>query len=226
MAQLLFDRDSTNTHLNITKRHTRLCRQVPGAEDLITAIQPPYDALIEKQKATNQAKENREMAYDDVMFNDTILDDRVRSAFERCKQYDRDNPGRPLLLLVFPDGKYSGIVKTAFTKEPDVVANLVARIKSLGDDHELNDLVAYLEEGITQCRDALNAYHDSIKKQKEAEALEDIAKSNLNRQYEFNYLDAVKKFGKSFANRLFPVIHSSSRNRVDETNDESNQTDE
>ena len=226
MAQLLYERHSTHVHLNSTKRHMRLCRQVNGTEALITAIELPYNELLEKQKATKLAKENREVAYDDVLFHDNILDDKVRSCFDRCKNYDRDNPGRSVLKLVFPDGKFSGIVNAPLDKEPDKVSEIVARIKSLGADHELNDLVAYLQEGIDNCHNALAVYHTTIKEQKAAEALEDIAKSNLARQYEFNYLDAVKKFGRGFTNRLFPVIYSSPKNDVEENDEENDQTDE
>ncbi len=225
MAQLLYDRDSTKIHLNSTKRHTRLCRHVPGTEVLIKAIETQYNALIEKQNETLQAEENRETAYDDVQFHDNVMDDKVHSAFEQCKQYDRDNPGRSVLKSVFTEGKYSGIVNAALTREADMVAGLVARLESLGADHQLNRLVAYLQEGIDKCREALANYHNAIRKQKEAEAQEEIAKSNLAKQYEFNYLDSVKMFGKSFANRLFPVIHSSRKNQAGKKEKEITQTD-
>lgn len=45
-----------------------------------------------------------------------------------------------------------------------------------------------------------------------AEALESIAKVNLTRQYEQNIYAASSKFGKSFANRLFPAISSPLKN--------------
>ncbi|WP_180327192.1 hypothetical protein [Labilibaculum manganireducens] len=35
-------------------------------------------------------------------------------------------------------------------------------------------------------------------------ANEEVAQANLRKQYEFNYLDAIKIFGKTFANRLLP----------------------
>jgi hypothetical protein len=224
MAQLLYDRHSTKIHLSIVKRHKRLCKQIPGAEELIIAVDPFYDDLLKKQATTLIAEENKEVAYDNVQLNDRNLDDRVRSAFEKCKQYDRDNPGRPVLNQVFPDGKFSTIVNTPLKDEPDEVAKLVARIEALGTEHVLNELVAYLNEGIDKCRQALNTYYEAIKAQKSKEAEEAISKSNLSRQYEFNYLDAVKKFGKNFANRLFPVINNSTRSTVDNNNEENTTT--
>ncbi len=226
MAQLLYDRHSTKIHLSIVKRHRRLCKQIPGAEELITTIDPFYNDLLEKQSAAFLAEENKEAAYDDVHFHDRNLDDRVRSSYEKFKQYDRDNPGRPVLNQVFPDGKFSDIVNAPLRKEPDEVANLVTRIEALGAEHELNELATYLNEGIDKCRQALNAYYEAIKTQKLKEAEEEISKSNLGRQYEFNYLDAVKKFGRNFANRLFPVINNSARNKLDVQDEEMAPTDE
>ncbi len=180
---------------------------------------------MEKQTATSVAEENKEAAYDDVQFNDRNLDDRVRSAFEKCKQYDRDNPGRPILNQIFPDGKFPGIVNAPLRDEPDEVAKLITRIEALGAKHELNELVAYLNEGIEKCRQALNTYYEAIKTQKSKEADEEIFKSNLSRQYEFNCLDAVKKFGKNFANRLFPIINNSTRERLNNNDEENTSTD-
>ena len=48
MAQFLYERHSTNVHLNIVKRHIRLARQIKGAEDLVTAIEPLYNELAAK----------------------------------------------------------------------------------------------------------------------------------------------------------------------------------
>ena len=226
MAQLLYDRHSTKIHLSIVRRHKRLCRQIPGAEALITAIDPFHNDLLEKQSATWEAEENKEGAYDDVQFHDRNLDDRVRSVYEKGKQYGRENPGRPVLKLIFPDGKFSGITNAPLREEPDEVAQLVTRIEALGADHELHAHVAYLNEGIEKCRQALEAYYEAIKQQKLKEAAEEISKSNLGRQYEFNYLDAVKKFGRNFANRLFPVINNSTRRKIDDNDDENTPTDE
>ncbi len=220
MAQLLYEKQSTKVHLNATNRHIRLCRRSSGTEQAITAIEPFYKTLVEKQQATEEASLKREMAHDDVYHFDDILDDEVRSCFEDCKQYDRKNPGRPALNLVFPDGKFTTIINTPLDNEPDKVEQLVSRIESLGAEHPLNKLVAGLKSGIANCRAALVAYHDSITTQKSAEAVEEIAKANLRRQYEFNYLDLVKQFGKRHANRFFPVLRSNNKaSNTDEAED-------
>ncbi len=217
MAQLLYERQSTKAHLNAVSRHIRLCRRASGTEEVIAAINPYYKALIEKQNASEEAKQKREMAYDDVIFNDDLLDDEVRTCYDDCKKHDRKNPGRPVLNIVFPDGKFSPIINAPLKDEPDEVEQLVIRIESLGAEHPLNQTIASLKEGINNCRNALKEYHNSISTQKSVEALEEIAQANLRRQYEYNYLDLIKLFGKKHANRFFPVLHNTSKNNVDDT---------
>ncbi len=216
MAQLLYDRHSTKIHLNIVKRHMRLCRQFNGTENLVSSIEPSFEALLEKEAASDRATFEKEVASDFVGLNDTNLDDKVKTCFERCKQYDRENPGRPTLLIVFPDNKYTTITRASLKLEPDLAEQMVARLESLGADHSLNELAAGIKEGISKCREALSDYHQSIRLLKGAEADEEIAKSNLRRQYEFNYYDSIKLFGKNFAERLFPVISTSSRKKTND----------
>ena len=216
MAQLLYERHSTNIHLNTTKRHIRLCRQFDGTQTLVSAIEPDLSTLQEKEAASGQARFDKESARDIVSLNDNSLDGKVKTCFERCKQYDRENPGRPVLPIVFPDGKFTTITMASLESEPDLAAQMVTRLGSLGTDHPLNELVAGINEGISKCREALSAYHDSIKLLKSAEADEEIAKLNLRRQYEFNYYDSVKQFGKNFAEHLFPVIYSPSKNKTED----------
>jgi hypothetical protein len=56
----------------------------------------------------------------------------------------------------------------------------------------------------------------AITAQKMAEALEAIAKVNLTRQYEQNIYMASSKFGKAFANRLFPAIKVNGKSEPDD----------
>lgn len=48
MARMLSDRESTERHLDSTRRHVRLCKQVKGAEPLAAAIEPAYQELLQK----------------------------------------------------------------------------------------------------------------------------------------------------------------------------------
>ena len=216
IAQLLYERQSTDLHLNAAHRHMRLCRQIKGGEPYATRMEPYVNELTEKQKITGKAKLDKEIAYDDVILNDNDLDNTIRTLSEKCKQYDRENPGRPVLNQLFTDGKPSTIIYAHVENEPDLADQLLTRLAALGANHVLNEQSQVIKTNIEKCRAALVVYHNAIKIQKDAEAAEEISKSNLRRQYEFNFLDLSKEFGKSAANRLFPVISSSNRTSTDE----------
>jgi len=206
MAQLLYDRQSTAVHLSACGRHIRLCRQVPGTETLVAAIEPLFLALQGKQAQTRQTLWDRQAAYDSVQLADALLDDKVRTLFERGKQYDRENPGRPVVMQLFPDEKFSTVVNAPLVKEPDLVEQLKQRLENLGADHPLYPLAEPLGQAVAAVRNALAAYQNAITTLKSKEAEEEIAQANLRRQFEFNYYDAMRLFGKNFAQRLFPVF--------------------
>jgi hypothetical protein len=211
MAQLIYEKQSSTVHLNATHRHSRLCRQIKGGEQYATRIEPYYNELLEKQKISEKAKLDKETAYDDVILNDSDLDNSIRTLFERCKQYDRENPGRPILNELFRDGKISSIIYAPLVSGPDMVDQLLTRIAALDAGNPIHELSASIKKNIDKCKNAISIYHNFINAQKMAEAVEEIAKSNLRRQYEYNYLDIAKEFGKIYANRLFPIINSSSK---------------
>ncbi|MCP4181534.1 MAG: hypothetical protein GY756_27535 [bacterium] len=220
MAQMISDRMSTYRISNFSYRHTRLCKINNGGEEFISLIEDYLNKLNEAEKVTLKAKLDRETAYDDAIVCNHALDDSVRYCHEKGKKYDRDNPGSQILKVLFPDGKFSTITKASLRLEPDKAEQLVQRIGSLGAEHIMNELVSELSEGISKCRAALSVYYIAITNQKSAEALEAVAKTNLIKQYSNNYHDIVKKFGRSYANRFFPVINSSSKNKIeDETAD-------
>ena len=204
MAQLLYERHSTNVHLNIVKRHIRLARQFKGAEMLVTAIEPFYNELAAKAANTVSAAEETEYKRDLLAFTDVSLDDKVRDLNEACKKYDRDHPGIPVTTLLFPDG-ISPVIYSPVESEPGLVEQLIAGIRSLGD-HPLAGYVAPLQEAVDKSKAAIDELKAAITAEKMAEALEAIAKVNLTRQYEQNIYAASSKFGKAFANRLFPQI--------------------
>jgi len=222
MAQLLYERQSSDTHLNAVRRHMRLCRQIKGGEQYATRIEPFVNGLDEKQKLSEKAKLDKEIAYDNVILNDNDLDNSTRTLFEKSKQYDRENPGRPVLNQIFTDGKLSTIIYAPYESEPDLAGQMLSRLAALGTDHPLSEQSTIIKADIDKCKAALTTYHDSIKLQKDAEAAEEISKSNLRRQYEFDYLDMVKEFGKNSANRFFPVIGSSGKSNYDEGNNVDN----
>jgi hypothetical protein len=211
MAQLLYARNASRKHLNAARRHQRLCRQFPGTEALVDAIQLPYHALKNKLTATQKQEEQREDRYDDLLVADSLLDDQVRNVFRRCEEHDRANPAATVLSVVFPEGKFGPIVNMKIQQEPDAVANLALRLESLGKEHALFPLAKELRTRIAASRKAIVSYEASGQQVKQCRAEEEIAKATLRQQYETNYLDARKQFGKIRAERLFPKLKVSQR---------------
>ena len=216
MAQLLFERHSPATCLSVCMRHIRLLRQMKGTDDLVAAIDPYRVALLSRKNGTETAAENKTAGYDLLVLTDALLDDKVRNLSDDCKQYDRNNPGRPVFNVIFPEGNITAIIRTKMEEEPDVVNALIKRVESLGTDHPVAKHVALLQTAIDNSNKVIADYKATIEALKSEEALEEIAKTNLIRQYELNYYEALKKFGKVYANRLFPTIMQRSTNEDDE----------
>ena len=204
MAKLMNDGMSSQAHISNANRHSRLCKQNKGAEVLDKAIAPKISILKEKNAETLSLKETRDAAYDDLVFNDGVLDDSIRNLADAARQYDRNNPGRPVFQTLFPDGKYSNIVRASFAKEADMAEQIAERLKSLGEEHPLAVHLEPLTTAIANVRTCLNNLQEANTNVKMAVANEELAQAELRKQYEFNYLDAVKMFGKKYANRLFP----------------------
>ena len=218
MAQLLYERHSTNVHLNIVKRHIRLARQFKGAEELVTAIEPFYNELAAKAANTISATEETECKRDLLALADVSLDDRVRDLNEASRKYDRDHPGIPVSALLFPEGT-SPFIYAPVETEPTLVERLILSIQSLGEGHPLTEYIGALQNAIENSKTAINDLKGAITTEKMAEAVEAIAKVNLTRQYEQNIYTASSKFGKAFANRLFPAINPPSKNGGEDTTD-------
>jgi hypothetical protein len=221
MATLLNDKMSSQTHMSNTNRHIRLCNQTQGAEQLSKAIAPKVSSLKEKVALTLAAKENRDAAYDVLIYKDAVLDDTIRNISDSAKQYDRRNPGRPTYNLLFPDGKYSDIVRAPFKKEVGMAIQLSERLTSLGAEHDLNGNVVLLTTAITDVQTALTNLSGEDNKVKIALANEELAQADLRKQYEYNYHDAVKLFGKKFADRLFPKTSSKTKELEEEVIEQS-----
>lgn len=215
MAQLLNERHSIKVHLSTVKRHIRLTRQIKGAEELGSAIEPSYTDLVTKSVNAAIAAEDTEFKRDLVSFKDTLLDDRVRDVNDAAKKYDRDHPGLAITTMLFPEGT-TPIIYTPIEAEPSVVEKLILKIQNLGEGHPLAEQIAPLQAAIDESKAAIEALHVSIAAQKTADVYTNIAKANLTRQYEQNIYAAGSKFGKAFANRLFPPINKSSKGGTDE----------
>ncbi len=205
MARMITKFDSTAQHLRMGRRHARLCGRVSGAKKFPVALQPELDKLKEQKKNREKAVENKEDAYDDVIYCDIQLDNAIRTAFERVRQWDRDNNSR-ILDMVFPNRIYSDIVRMPLSKEPVEAAKLPKRLETLEDGHELRQLAAPLRQCIDASRAAWNVYQQATEQLKDLQTDEELAKAAVRQQYEHNYLDARKEFGAAVADSIFPRI--------------------
>jgi hypothetical protein len=208
MAQLLSSRFSAERCVNSGRRHQRLSKQVVNDETLSNQIQPVMDDCNLKLDTINQKEETREDAYDDLVLADRFLDDEIRSIFDSCKKYDRDHPAEQVLIKIFPDEKFGELVRLPYAIEISEANKLVLRLESLGAEHSLNPFVAKLNAKIDAAVNALAAQSTAIRDEKMAEAEVEIAKEALVRQFELNYLEARRKYGKATAEKLFPRIQS------------------
>jgi hypothetical protein len=201
---MISERRSTATHVNLANRHCRLCKQNKGTNALIDRMTPFIDSLMKREAQTEAAREEKDAAHDNVILKDSLMDDMVRTLFERCKQHQRQYPGENLIQLLFPNGTFGDVVSMPLYSEADEVEKIVSRLENLGSEHPLADMIDPLKTAIQNDREAIAVHTVAITTWKTAEAEEEMAKAALRRQYEHNYLDAVKQFGKRYAERLFP----------------------
>lgn len=204
MASLITSRDSAERCINLARRHQRLTKKVVNDGELSNQMTLSMDQCKTKIDLLKQKSEAREDAYDDQALADKSLDDTIRSIFGDCKKFDRDNPAATVLSKIFPDEKFGEIVRLPFTTEISAAEQMELRLESLGAEHPLHLNVALLHGKIEEGKNAILAKNDAIRAEKMAEAEVDIDKEVLIQQYENNYLDARKKYGKHIAEKLFP----------------------
>lgn len=208
MARMLADRDSTDFHLNLARRHQRLARRYKQPT-LAAAAQTAIDALATRQAASADKELDRQGAYDDVLAADGDLDDGIRNSFSAAETFDRENLGAGTLAMLFPSGGFGAIIELEMAQEPAAADALAAKIETLGAAHALAPHVGKLKTLAQSVRDALKALDDAVRAAKTADAEEEIAQGTLRRQYEHNYLNARQILGRSISERLFPKANRS-----------------
>lgn len=206
MATLLRAKDSTDRHLNLCYRHVRLCQKQKGTETLVGSIQVTSQNLTRQREITQQKQLAREEAFDDVMLADSNLDNGVKTVHEKCNQFDRNNPGENVLPLIFPDGKFTSITNLNRYAEPAEVNRLIVRIEKLGSNHPLFGEAQALRTLVSASQTAIDKFHAAEIAEKIAITEEEMARAAARKQFELNYLEARKLFGKLLAERLFPRI--------------------
>ena len=169
---------------------------------------PSMDQVKVKIDRLNIKSEAREDAFDDQALADKFLNDTIRSIFGDCQKFDRTNPTAMVLRKIFPDEKFGEIVRLPFNTEIRAAEHMKLRLEKLGEKHPLYANVALLHKKIDAGKKAIVDKNNAIREEKMAEAEVDIDKEALIKQYENNYLDARKKYGKATAEKLFPETRS------------------
>ena len=216
MARMLADRDSTDLHLNLARRHQRLARRYQQTA-LVAAIQPIIDELAARQTNAATKELDRQTAYDLVVAADGDMDDAIRNLFGAAQAADRDQPGTGVVAMLFPSGGFGGIVETPLAQEPAAAEALAVKVTTLGGTHPLASHAAKLTALAGAVRDALQNLDGAVRAAKNAAAEEEIAQAALRRQYEHNYLDARRAVGRVLAERMFAKTNRGAGAAADET---------
>lgn len=211
MARLIYQQDSTPQHKRMARRHIRLCGQINGAAPYGQAMQEKLDALIGKENERVASEEQCENALDDIVMKDQLLDNKVRNLFEHARRYDRDNLTQ-FTAMLFPNNTFTEFINLPATEEPLKVLQLIEKLENLEEGHELLQNHEGLSDAAGAVIDAQDARREAIGTLRRRQASEELARNDVRVQYENNYLDARKNFGKMKAEMLFPKIaHRSSK---------------
>ncbi|MBI4615177.1 MAG: hypothetical protein HY720_16300 [Planctomycetes bacterium] len=203
MAQMLYEDDSSQRHLDLVRRHQRRCRKTKGAAGYASKIEPARAALEEKVAATRRKREAEEDAGDDHGLADELQDDNVTTVWDRAGEFDRDNPGAGMQAKLFPSGRRTDVTEANIWIEPDEVDKIVSVLAGLPEDHPLRPLAEPLGEAAQGSRAAGEGVGKALRQRKLAEGDEELAAADVRRAYERNYLNARDVLGRKVAERLF-----------------------
>jgi len=210
MAELLRDEDSTDKHLDLTRRHQRRCRKTNGADAFAEAIEPPRLALVRALAASVAAENTEEDASDDLELAGRDGADALRNLSAAAKEYDRKSPGENTHEAIMGSG-FSDDLHSDGTVESATLERYAVKVKALGETHALAGRVVELTGAAAAIRAADAAAKAAIEARAMTDAGEEIAQAAVRRAYEANSLDARKKFGRDGAERLFPRVRRKKR---------------
>ena len=92
---------------------------------------------------------------------------------------------------------------------------LLNRLESLGEEHELYPLAQPVYSFIEDCRNAFTNREVLIAAVSQARTAEDIAKMAVIRQYNANYFAAAQDVDKYYAESLYPRFKHSEKETAD-----------
>lgn len=206
MPDMLRDEDSTERHLDATRRHQRRCRKVKGAAQLADAIESARKTLADASLESTAALLAKEDAQDDLEFAGLEGADLVRTLSGRAKEYDREHPGAGVHLALFDAAGFGDVLRSDGTVDATTLDGLAQRIEKLGEGHPLQPLGVEATTRAAAIRAAMATLTTATTNAALALAREESAQAVLRRAYESNYLDGRKKFGREQVGRLFTQI--------------------
>lgn len=212
MTQKLKETDSVDRCWSMGRRSSRMLAQNKKADDLIVNIKGSMAACKLKKGELETAWEQADDCFDEWCFQDGNLDDAIRNVANDCTKYDRENPGANLFTTLFPNGT-SEVIRENRSIEPDVVDKIAAKIEYLGTEHPIYHHAAKLREQAALTREKEKLYNDASVVINKIEAELEMLKLDLIKKYNDNILDAIKRFGEAYTNRLFPRIRNNSKEK-------------
>jgi len=212
----LTDEDSFPRVEDAAERHLRLCTQSKNGAKYADLIKLFYNDFEDKRDVYKKAVKNTTFALDSTKLRDTELDDVLRDVNGRAKEYDRNNPGSNVESLLFPEG-LTEVVNITDKAEPEAARGIAKKITSLGAEHPLNSFVSLIETAIQASELAFEELVTVSKAEGNANTDFVISKLKLVKQYNASYFVAANDFGKSFAEKLYPKLHTEKKEKPEET---------
>jgi hypothetical protein len=213
MARIPQASNSAAKLIVLSERACRLCSQAGnGAQKYSTQIAQAQQALEQRQKTAAVKAFEKVIAYDAVISAENTLNDSVRSAFDACETYERNNNFTPVVEKAFPGGVFSPIVRAIREKKPDLVRTSIACLRQIAPENsELLKIASDLETALQPAVKALETMEQKTHEEVEAEALENLEKKQFTETYRAIYHAAQSDLGRKRADKLFPVIWSNKK---------------
>jgi hypothetical protein len=140
---------------------------------------------------------------------DKTLDDAVRSAFDACKKYERNNGFVLVTEKAFPGNVITPIVRAPREKEPNLVQQVIACLREIAPENgELSAIVSELEAALQTALTTLESLAQKTRQSENAAALETLGRKEYVEKYSAIYHNACAELGRNKANKLFLIIWS------------------
>jgi hypothetical protein len=148
---------------------------------------------------------------------DKTLDAAVRSAFDACKKYERNNDFVLVTEKAFPGNVITPIVRAPREKEPDLVQQVIACLRELAPENgELSAIASKLEAALHTALTTLDTLAQKTHESDNAAALETLGKKEYVEKYSAIYHNACAELGRNKANTLFPIIWNGKKTTIPE----------